>query len=666
MKLSIISAFLFVLIPSLVMAESPSQTLSELDFDELMQLKITSVSKKSEKLSEAAAAVYVVTEDEIRRSGATNIPEALRLVPGVDVAQIDPNKWAVSIRGFNGRFANKLLVLIDGRSVYTPSFSGVYWEYFDYLMKDIARIEVIRGPGATLWGANAVNGIINIITREAGENPGGALSVSAGEEYKGVSIRQGGELSDNMQLRAYAKGKRLDESVNLVGEGQDNGGDYLQTGFRLDIQPNDEQSLTFQGDLYRDDLNQEHILPTYQAPYTEIYNGDIDAKGGNVGVSWGVLTGLDSEVTARFNYDFYDHQEIKYSEDRQTFNVELQHQFSPFNNHEFIWGGGYRLSENNFTSTEYVVTSNVSGDSEIWNLFFQDNISFPEQNITLTLGAKLENNNYTGTEIQPNIRVAWVPTAKVTWWAAISRANRTPSRADNELVVFSGAIYDPTIGAVVASKGYGSSDFKSEQLDAYEFGSRWKLTPQISLDFAAFYNDYDNLRSTLIGSIDYSNYPDYLSVPLYLNNTIQGHSKGFELLMNWQASSAARFRFVYNYLDIQLNDEQENSSSSQIISLDEDRSLSHQVSLWGAFDLSPTLEIDARLYYNAERSWRTEKIDAIVDADLRLGWRANESLDLSLVGRNLLHSEEQAFIAEAWGSASAIERNIFLNATYKW
>lgn len=665
MKASIFSTFLFALVPSLVIADI-SAPLSELDFDELMQLKITSVSKKSEPLSTAAAAVYVVTEDEIRRSGATNIPEALRLVPGVDVAQIDPNKWAVSIRGFNSRFANKLLVLIDGRSVYTPSFSGVYWEYFDYLMPDIARIEVIRGPGATLWGANAVNGIINIITREAGENPGGMLSVSAGNEYKGISIRQGGEVSDNKQLRVYAKGKRLDESVNLLDEGQDNGGDYLQTGFRLDIQPNDEQSLTFQGDLYRDDLKQEQRFGTFQEPYFEVINDSIDGRGGNVGARWGILTGLDSEATARFNYDFYDHKEIKYAEKRKTFDVELQHQFSPFKNHELIWGGGYRFSENNFTSTQYVSIENTEGDSEIWNLFVQDIISFPEQNMTFTLGAKLENNNYTGTEIQPNMRVAWVPTEKMTWWGAISRANRTPSRADVESMVFHNVSIDPSSSIPIARKVYGTENFKSEQLDAYELGTRLILLPQLSLDLAAFYNDYTNLRSSLIGSLDYSNYPNYLTVPIYLGNTIEGHSKGFELLMNWQASASTHFRFVYNFLEIALKDNEENAASEKIISVDVDRSLTHQLSLWGAFDLTPNLELDMRLYYNAGRSWEEEKIDAIIDADLRLGWQATEMLSLSLVGRNLLHSAERGFITEAWESASAIERSVFLNATLKW
>tara|TARA_R110001583_G_scaffold21088_4_gene80284 strand:- start:19527 stop:21521 length:1995 start_codon:yes stop_codon:yes gene_type:complete len=664
MKASLASIFLFALIPSMVMAESESQTLSELDFDELMQLKITSVSKKSEKLSEAAAAVYVVTEDEIRRSGATNIPEALRLVPGVDVAQIDPNKWAVSIRGFTGRFANKLLVLIDGRSVYTPTFSGVNWEYFDYLMPDIARIEVIRGPGATLWGANAVNGIINIITREAGENPGGLLSVSAGNEYKGAAIRQGGEVSENMQLRVYAKGKSLDESVNTSGEDQDNGGDYLQTGFRLDMQPNDKQSLTFQGDLYRDDLNEEVYLPSLEAPYSSIVNGDMGARGGNVGVNWGMLTGLDSEVTAKFNYEYYDHHETLFSESRDTFNVELQQQFSPFKNHDLIWGGGYRFSKNNFTSSQYVSLENVRGDSEIWNLFVQDSISFPDQNMTLTLGTKLENNNYTGTELQPNIRLAWVPSEKITWWGAISRANRTPSRADVESTVFTSVIEQN--GFPIVSKAYGNKDFKSEQLDAYELGTRWKLLPQLSLDLALYYNEYENLRSSSRGNPYLSDDYTYLIVPLYLGNSIGGHSKGFELLMNWQATARSRYRFVYNYLDIDLSDNEDNDTSSIIISLIEDRALKHQVSLWGAFDLSPSVELDVRLYYNAERSWNEEKIDAIVDADLRLGWQATQALSLSLVGRNLLHSAEQGFITEAWESASEIERSVFLNATLQW
>jgi len=334
---------LLTLFPLLVTAKESSDELADLDFgfDQLMELEVTSVSKKNEKLSEAAAAIYVVTEDEIRRSGATSIPEALRLVPGVDAVQIDPNKWAVSIRGFSGRFANKLLVLIDGRSVYTPTYGGVYWEYLDYLMADIARIEVIRGPGATLWGTNAVNGVINIITKDALDTQGGLVSIAAGNKLKGLAeARQGFEVSNNTQMRVYAKGKRVDESQNISDEGQDNGGDYLQTGFRLDSQLKQNQSLTFQGNLFKDALGQQ------LATTTEIINDDVDGLGGNLDINWRQVRSLDSELSVGFNYDFLDHQSIQYDERRDTLDFSVQHVFSPFSDHELVWGGGYRWSKN--------------------------------------------------------------------------------------------------------------------------------------------------------------------------------------------------------------------------------------------------------------------------------------------------------------------------------
>jgi iron complex outermembrane receptor protein len=645
-------------LPLVSVADTLEQDFTEISFDELMQIEITSVSKKNEKLSEAAAAVYVVTADEIRRVGATTIPEALRLVPGVDVAQIDPNKWAVSIRGFNGRFANKLLVLIDGRSVYTPTFSGVYWEYFDYLMSDIERIEVIRGPGATLWGTNAVNGIVNIITRDAGANPGGTLSVSAGNEYQGISIRQGGKLSDNVQFRAYAKGKKVDESVDVYGDGQDNGGDFLQTGFRLDVQPNNAQGLIFQGDLYRSDNGQEQNYPTFEFPYEdEIVNSDIETKGGNLDAQWSNLTGLESEVNMKLSYSFYDHQEIKYDSKGYNIDVEIQHQTSPLLNHSVVWGGGYRMSYNNITSTQYFSVDDAVNDSQIWNLFVQDTLDFPEQNMALTLGAKLEDNDYTGSELQPNIRLSWVPNEQFTLWGAISRAVRSPSRAEIEGIISLEANYPALIQV------YGNDDFKSEQLDAYELGARWRPLPELSFDVATFYNDYEDLRSSVIGEFDYINYTQILD----LENNLEGYSVGAEFLATWQATPNSRYRFGYNYLNIELTDNVE--ASADVISLIEDRAPEHQVSLWGSFDLTDTVELDLRFYYTSKRAWYStidHEIPGYFQGDLRVGWQATPSFSVSLVGRNLLHDQQQEFISESWESASEIERSVFLNGTLRW
>ena len=666
---------IFLLFPILNFVNAAEQDFTEIGFDELMQMEITSVSKKNEKLSEAAAAVYVVTADEIRRTGATSIPEALRLVPGVDVAQIDPNKWSVSIRGFTGLFANKLLVLIDGRSVYTPAFSGVYWEYFDYLMSDIERIEVIRGPGATLWGSNAVNGVINIITRSAGENPGGSISVDVGNEYQGVGMRQGGSLSENAQLRAYAKAKHLDDSNNIDGDSQDNGGDYLQTGLRLDGQLNDSQSVTLKGDLYRTDSGEQQNLPVLESSYTnQIITSDVKEKGGNIDVSWNKLTGVNSELNIASSYTFYDYDGIKYGNDNYAFSLELQHQFSPFTDHDIVWGAGYKLNYNDFTSKQYLDMESVSSNSKIWNVFVQDSILFPAQNIAVTLGAKLEHNDYSGSDFQPNLRISWVPHDDLTLWGAISRANRSPSLGEVGGIVTLGV--DDQSGVQVLTQVLGNKDFKSEQLDAYELGIRWMPYTNLSFDLATFYNDYDDLRSSIIGEIDsshfdYTDYSGYLIQALELENNMEGYSVGGELLATWQATLHSRYRFVYNYLHIDIADTAYNEASSALISLIEDRALEHQLSVWGSFDLSDTVELDLRLYYNAPRSWSSfqyedEKISGYFQGDMRIGWQATPSLSLALVGRNLLHNEQQEFISESWGAASAIERSVFLNGTLKW
>ncbi|WP_051303243.1 TonB-dependent receptor plug domain-containing protein [Psychromonas aquimarina] len=665
---------LLSLFSCLVLADNETSDLADLDFDELMQIEITSVSKKSEKLSEAAAAVYVVTEHEIRRSGATSIPEALKLVPGVDVAQIDPNKWAVSIRGFNGRLANKLLVLVDGRSVYTPTYSGVYWEYLDYLMADIERIEVIRGPGATLWGMNAVNGVINIITKEAADTQGGRLSLAAGNELRGMAeIRQGFEPAENAQMRVYAKGRSLDESLDLSETDQDNGGDYLQTGMRLDIQHKEDQWLTFQGDLYRDDLRQQHTVPGFESPYTNrVVNGDIDALGGNLGISWGQLRGLDSELSVKFNYDFYDHQDLKYSERRDTVNFELQHQFVPFNDHELVWGAGYRWSRSDAASSSIISIADPVEHSDIWNAFIQDTIRFPEQKLSLTLGTKLERSSYSGTELQPNIRLSWVPDQQLTVWGAVSRAVRTPSRGESEFILNVGSAppftLDPSDPLPTMLQIVGNKGFQSEWLDAYELGIRWQPQPVVAVDLAAFYNNYSDLRSYNMGSASTQviKGETFLVIPLELDNNIHGYSQGLELLTTWQAAPGSRFRLVYSIIDINLQDDAPSASAVNPISTVAGRTSEQLASLWGSFDLSSSLELDLRLYYAGERSWPDSTVSSYIDGDLRLAWRPLSSLELSVSGRNLLDSAKQEFIAEPWSVPSMIERSVFLQGVLTW
>jgi iron complex outermembrane receptor protein len=673
--------FLVVLsfFPFAVIANTPPTELADLSLDELMQVNITSVSKKSEKLSEAIAAVYVVTQNEIRRSGATSIPEALRLVPGVDVSQIDPNKWAIGIRGFNGRFSNKLLVMIDGRSVYTPTFSGVYWENQDYLMEDIERIEVIRGPGATLWGANAVNGIINVITRETNKTQGGVVSYASGNELKSLAeLRYGAELSEEASYRVYAKVRHIDNGLSEERKSQNNNGKYFKVGFRTDWQRTDNQWFTFLGDTYKNDISQVHNIPNI--PYSDgvfgVTEGDVKNKGTKLGFRWSQLTGLNSEFNVNVNYDYYDRRELKFSESRDTFDLDFQHKMVPIDNHELLWGGGYRLSYNELTSGHLLSVNEPDEKIKIWNLFVQDEINFPSQDLTLILGTKIEGNSYSGSEIQPSLRGSWVPSEQLTWWWAISRATRTPSRVENSSNININVIppfgMSPDNPFPTSVQIQGQESFEAEQVDAYESGLRWMPTGDLAFDISVFYNNYTNLRSYTVStpSFEVIDTQPYVVLPLLLDNNMVGTSKGIEFLLSWQASFNTRFRFSYSLLDDNLNDTQYNSFSDSFISVVEDRTPLNQASLWGSFDLSPQVELDIRLFYVDERPWNyfqtLEPIDSNFNADLRLAWYPNDTVELSLVGRNLLYSSREEFMIETWPEPSQIERSIFAKVKFEW
>lgn len=671
----------FCFFPFVVFANTnpPSSELTDLSLDELMQVNITSVSKKSEKLSEAIAAVYVVTRNEIRRSGATSIPEALRLVPGVDVSQIDPNKWAIGIRGFNGRFSNKLLVMIDGRSVYTPTFSGVYWENQDYLMEDIERIEVIRGPGATLWGANAVNGIINVITRETSKTQGGVVSFASGNELKSVAeLRYGAELSAEASYRVYAKVRHIDNGLSKERESQNNNGKYFKAGFRTDWQRTDNQWFTFLGDTYKNETSQVHNIPNipYSGEVFGVTEGDVKNKGTMLGFRWSQLTGLNSEFNVNVNYDYYDRREFKFSENRDTLDLDFQHKMVPIKNHELLWGGGYRLSYNELTSGHLLSVDEPDEKIKIWNLFVQDEINFPSLDLTLVLGTKIEGNSYSGSEIQPSLRGSWVPSEQLTWWWAISRATRTPSRVENSSNININVIppfgMSPDNPFPTSVQIQGQESFEAEQVDAYESGLRWMPTEHLALDISVFYNNYTNLRSYTVStpSFEVIDTQPYVVLPLLLDNNMVGTSKGLELLLSWQASLNTRFRFSYSLLDDNLNDTQYNSFSDSFISVVEDRTPLNQASLWGSFDLGPQVELDIRFFYVDKRPWdyfeTLEPIDSSFNADLRLAWYPSEAVELSLVGRNLLYSSRQEFVIETWPEPSQIERSIFAKIKFEW
>ena len=417
----------------LASAEEREEDLTTLGLEELMNIEVTSVSKKLEKRSGAAAALYVITEEDIRRSGATSIPEALRLVPGVEVSRIDSNKWAIGVRGFGSRLARSMLVLIDGRSVYTPLFAGTYWEVQDTLLEDIDRIEVIRGPGGTLWGANAVNGVINIITKHSRDTQGLLATAGGGTEERAFgSARYGGTLGETFTYRLY--GKYFDRDGGFVPRGDDyDAWSMSRGGFRTDWAMGPQDTLKVQGDLYDGDAGQHAVITRFRPPFTQVVEDDATLSGANLLGRWRHEVSDRSDLALQAYYDNTYRREPSFRERRNTFDLDFQHRFGIPWRQEIIWGLGYRLTADNTGSVPTIVFRPRDRSDDLYSLFAQDEVTVIEDKLRLIVGSKFEHNDYSGFEFQPSGRLVWTPAGSHVVWGSISRAVRTPSRLDHDL-----------------------------------------------------------------------------------------------------------------------------------------------------------------------------------------------------------------------------------------
>ncbi|ETX02798.1 MAG: TonB-denpendent receptor [Candidatus Entotheonella factor] len=637
--------------------------LTEMSIEEVLQLEVTSAAKKPQKLGNAAAAIFALTADDIRRSGATSIPEALRMVPGLQVARIDSNKWAITSRGFNGRFANKLLVLIDGRSVYTPSFSGVYWEVQDTLLADLDRIEVIRGPGAALWGANAVNGIINIITKHARDTQGGLLTAGAGTEERGTgSLRYGTALSDTAFLRIYAKYFNRDGSVDTEGRSTPDAWETIRSGVRLDWQATNDDDLTIQGDVYYGEAKQTLSLPSFTPPYRERRTTGIDWVGGNLLGRWQHRFTDLGNLTLQAYYDRTSRDESGVmQETRDTFDLDMQHQFLWGNRQDIIWGLGYRFTDDTFNRSNLIRVQPRSRSLHLFSAFVQDDITLIEDRLKLIVGSKFEHNDHTGFEVQPTVRLLWTPHKRHTVWAALSRAVRTPSRGDDDaltdqLILPPKTLQNPGPLPVLV-RFLGNRDFVSEKLLAYELGYRMRPIDRLSLDIAAFYNTYDDLRTVEPGLpfTDLTSTPPVIISPLTLDNKLQGETYGVELALEWQLLDRWRINLAYTFL--QLDFDLDGDSQSTTSGNDAGFSPNHQVSLRSSIELPGKLTLDTWLRYVDTLS--ALDIDRYVTLDIRLAWQPLESIELALVGQNLVESHHSEFRQEIFPFQTEIERGVY-------
>jgi iron complex outermembrane receptor protein len=650
-------------------AASTVKDLTQLSLEDLMRIEVTSVSKKGEQLSDAPAAIFVITQEDIRRSGVTSIPEALRMAPGVEVARIDANKWAISARGFNSRFATKLLVLMDGRSVYSPVFSGVWWDAQDTLLEDIDRIEVIRGPGATLWGANAVNGVINIITKKAGETLGGLATVGAGTEEKGFgSFRYGLKLGEHTDARAYAKYFNRDASITRSGAEAADDWDQFRTGFRLDHEPSRQNNFTLQGDYYRGSSGSINEVSTLVPPYSRSFLEKPDLAGGNILGRWKHAPSDTSEFTLQAYYDRTERQDSLAAEDRDTGDLDFQHRFKWIGGQEIIWGLGYRLTRDNIKNTDLRTINPSSRTDQLFSAFIQDDIMIIEDRLRWVIGSKFEHNDYTGFEVQPSTRMIWTPSKDQSVWGAVSRSVRTPSRAE-QTVTTNVAVIPPGQGSnrgplPIQVRLTGDSSFQSEELTSYELGYRLRPIERLTFDLAGYYNRHNKLRNTN----DVPNSPPtrafnggqpYLQSTLALNNTLSLDIYGVELALEWQLLDWWRIKGSYTYAEMK-NDQNRPFAEAQNLSIPR-----HQFSVRSSMNLGKNSEADAWLRYVDE--FDNGGVPSYFTLDLRLSWRPIRNLELTLVGQNLLENRHQEFRPEQFSTqVYEVERGVYGKLTWKF
>lgn len=643
-------------------SEDSIEYLKSLRIEDLLEAEITSVSKKPEKVADAAAAVFVITAEDIERAGARSIPEALRMAPGLQVAQLSANKWVVTARGFGDLFSNKLLVMIDGRSVYTPLFSGVFWEMQDTLMEDIDRIEVIRGPGATLWGANAVNGVINIITKSTEQTHGMLVSAASGTRYPlAAGARFGERIGDRGSYRLYAKGDVQEGYVQPDGEDAYDGWEKLQSGFRADVAAGSRSSVTLQGDVHKGEEELTYNFPGLLSPA----DSQVTARywGGNLLSRWEMERSGDTLISLQAYYDYSNIDAVVPSENRHTFDLDFQYRTMMTSSQEVIWGLGYRRSSDDIGSSEILSFDPESKTLNLYSAFLQDEIALAVDSWWLTLGTKLEHNDYSGFEVQPTIRLRWKPVERQTVWAAVSRAVRTSSRADHDLLANSSEFADG-FGNRYRTALIGQDDFQPEELIAYEFGHRWSPFATLSFDTALFYNDYESLRSLDRGTsfMDGVTSSPYLVIPLYIGNGLSAKTRGVEFLATWQPLDSWKLALGYSYIEASFAGGSGTDLSDQQFT--EDDFPEHQFQLRSWLDLSANWALDSELYYVDDLAG--EGIDGYFRLDLRLGWQITKNFKLSLSGENLTDSAKMEFTDSNALVGSEVPRQFFAKLTWSY
>lgn len=633
--------------------------LLDMSMDQLMDLEVTSVSKKPESLNSVAAAIHVITQEDIRHSGMSSVPELLRMVPGLQVARINAHDWAIGARGYDEQFPGKLLVLVDGRSVYSPVFSGVLWDLHELPLQDIERIEVIRGPGATIWGANAVDGVINIITRNARDTPGLTVSVSGGTADGGtVAASYGGKLSDSAFYRVYVKGFKRDALRTPTDGNAMDSWRQARGGGRLDWTPSGADTVSMQAEHVYGRLHTNHLVASPAGSTTSLPSIQIN-RNDHALVNWNHKISPNSDLTAQVYYDSVRSESVGADIGFDTYDMEVRHHFVLGARHDVVWGGGYRRINYRSRATQILSFDPSSGAETIYNIFGQDDFALTDR-LHLIAGLKLEHNSYSGWEKEPTLRLSWQIRADHSVWAAVSGAVRTPSIADEFARVNTAATpASPTAPPMLVAT-FGNPGVRSERLTSWQVGYRGAIHPDLTIDATGFYNRYTRSQSLAAGTpvLEVSPPPVHLLVPLRYGNRSAGELYGMEISANWRVSGGWRLSGAYS-----LNMGEIKRADPSLIQL-VGRSPHHNAQIRSQLNLPGNIEFDAAVYYVSrfKQVASPRPIPGYARLDLRFGWQATDRLSFSLSGQNLLQSRHQEHAPNQSGP-SEIPRTFSLTAT---
>jgi iron complex outermembrane receptor protein len=657
---------LALLVPMAGQGQDPGGALSldspnpykKLTIEELLSLDITSVSKRPEKIMEAPAAIYVITPQDIHSSGFTCLPEVFRMAPGVHVGQINGSSWAISARGFNSEYAKKMLVLIDERAIYSPSYAGVFWESHDLPLYDIDRIEVIRGPGGTLWGANAINGVINVMTKSSRDTLGGQADAWVGTEEQGGSVRYGGALGDNAWFRAFVKYANREDSIALDGRTRFDDAWYsLRYGFRADWEASPDDTLTLQGEIGNVRGERPFPVPTLVPPSTPEVDGHHNWDEGFFLARWKHTLSNRSDWNLKLYYNRISLNDLTIGMVLNTLDADFRHHVWLGDSHEIVWGLEVKSVADNAANTSTVSFTPDSQRNDVYSAFVQDDIHLVPDRLALTLGSKFEYNGFTGFEYQPSVRLRWTPDEQQTAWAAVSRSVRTPDRLERDIRANFTA--SPTLGPPLLVSAFGDADVASEKLIAYEIGYRARPDRRVFLDAAAFYNVYTDLSVLGRGTpyLELAPPPPHFTAPLPFSNIMDGCTFGGEVTATWQPLDPWTLYASYSRLHMNLHAKEPLGSNDPT-----GVAPINQATLRSLLHLPYDLSLDNSFYTVGHL--RSMDVPGYLRVDAKVAWRPLQDLEICLVGQNLFQRHHKEF--EGFWTNAEVERNVYVGVTWKF